>query len=302
MADGSAGGFGVQETHGILWRPESQVRITSDRLGWTSLYASLQREAPYEAKFAAVRDHLIVLHLDGPVGVARTLGETQSHRMVAPGGLFILPGGMDFGVRLESSLDSLHIYLRQEILDQVATELGLDAAGPVELLARIGVQDSLIEQLALNIRDLLESQEPYSRLYANYVARLLAAQLLRKHSTATLVESALQDPQTVTAVKRAIDYMEAKLGEALSVPRVAKAAGMSPSHFARCFKGATGFSPHRYLLSLRVERAKRLLLQRRESIAEIALACGFAHQEHLTNVFRRFSGLTPAGYRREAHS
>ena len=52
----------------------------------------------------AVPDHLLVLHLDGPVGVSRYLGKGQARRAIPPGGLFILPGGTDFGVRLEGSL------------------------------------------------------------------------------------------------------------------------------------------------------------------------------------------------------
>lgn len=52
-------------------------------------------------------------------------------------------------------------------------------------------------------------------------------------------------------------------------------------------------------MALRVERAKRML-QQREPIAEIAVASGFSHQEHLTNVFRRFTGVTPGAYRRVA--
>jgi AraC family transcriptional regulator len=82
---------------------------------------------------------------------------------------------------------------------------------------------------------------------------------------------------------------------------VAKASGLSPSHFARRFKSATGAPPHQYLMAMRVERAKRRLLAR-EPIAEIALECGFTHQEHLTRVFRRLTGMTPASYRRAAQS
>ncbi|MNU07967.1 HTH-type transcriptional activator RhaS [compost metagenome] len=56
--------------------------------------------------------------------------------------------------------------------------------------------------------------------------------------------------------------------------------------------------PHRYLINLRVEKARRLLEKTSMSIAEIAYECGFAHQEHLTRLFRRQTGTTPAAYRR----
>jgi AraC family transcriptional regulator len=301
MSSGQLGAFSVKETHGILWRPENQIRVSSEGLGWSSLYASSQREAPYEAQFSAVRDHLIILHLDGPVGVARALGKSQSRRVIAPGGLFMLPGGVDFGVRLEGYLDSLHLYLRQQVIDEVAGDCGIQSNGPVELLARLGVQDPLIEQLALSIRDVLENPDVSAPMYVDYLARLLAAHLLRKHSSLANTIAAPQGGLSRAQVERAIDYMESNLCEPLTLADVANASGLSPSHFARRFKSATGAPPHQYLIAMRVERAKRLLLQR-EPIAEIALDCGFSHQEHLTRVFRRMTGMTPASFRRAALS
>lgn len=301
MAPGLAAGFSVGETHGILWQPANEVRAASDGLGWGSLYASTQREAPYQGQFSAVKDHLIILHLDGPVGVTRALGRSHSHRVVGPGGLFMLPGGLDFGVRLEGYLESLHLYLREQIVEEVANDFGMGNAGRLDLVPRLGVRDPMIEQLALNVREVLANRDPTALMYVDYVARLLAAHLLRKHS------SLASDPVTVVGgltraqVERAIDFMETNLSEPLTLADVANASGLSPSHFARRFKSTTGAPPHQYLMQMRVERAKRMLLQH-EPIAEIALACGFTHQEHLTRIFRRTTGLTPASYRRAAQS
>jgi AraC family transcriptional regulator len=83
------------------------------------------------------------------------------------------------------------------------------------------------------------------------------------------------------------------------VQRLERISGLGSRRFSSEFKRVTGMSPHRYLMTVRVERAKRML-QQREPIAEVAVACGFSHQEHLTNVFRRFTSVTPGAYRREA--
>jgi len=302
MIPGLSTDFGVKDTHGILWRPANEVHAASDGLGWCSLYASTQREAPYQSQFGAVNDHLIILHLDGPVGVSRVLGRSQSHRVIGPGGLFMLPGGLDFGVRLEGHLESLHLYLRQQVVEEVANDFGLPHAGRVELVPKLGVRDPMIEQLALNVREVLLNKDPAAHMYVDYVARLLAAHLLRKHSASG--SSDVISPLgglSRAQVERAIDYMEARLSETLTLEEVARAAGLSASHFARRFKSAMGIPPHQYLMHMRVERAKRML-QQREPIVEIALACGFSHQEHLTRVFRRLAGVTPASFRRATHS
>jgi AraC family transcriptional regulator len=299
QANQNAANFGVEETHGILWRPENRVYAKSDGRGWSSLYASTQREAPYAAEYPAVQDHLIVLHLDGPVGVRRRLGGDESRRVVPPGGLFILPGGTEFGVELEGELDSLHVYLRRRLVQEVAAELGVDNAG-LTLIPRLGERDLLIERLALGVREALTDQDAAAGVYVDYLSRALAARLLREHSNAapTRTEPA-KGGLTAAQIALAVDFMEAHLDRPLGLAEIGAACGLSPTHFARRFKAALGCPPHQHLMQLRVERAKRLL-QGALPIVEVALACGFAHQEHLTRVFRNITGMTPASFRRSS--
>jgi AraC family transcriptional regulator len=289
--------FGVGETHGILLRPENQTHATSKGLGWTSLYASAQREKPYEDHYTAVDDHLIVLHLTGPVGVTRLLGRVPARRLIAPGGLFILPGGRDFGVRLEGHLETLHVYVRKQIVEEVAEQFGYGASTAISLLPSLGDHDPLIERLILDIQETLRSPDPTSAVYADYLAYALAARLLRQHSTSTQTNPTPQGGFSKVQLQRATDYMEAHLGHSLTLADLAVATGLSSSHFARRFKVTTGMPPHKYLIRLRVERAKRMLMGT-DSLTDIALACGFTHQEHMTRIFHRETGITPAAFRR----
>src|SRR5215471_18688397 len=129
--------FTVNETHGILLRPEHRIIAASDRFGWTSLYASMQREVPYAAAYAGVPDHLVILHLDGPVTVSRMLGKSCASRLIPPGGLFMLPGGVDFGVRLGGNLSTLHLYVRRAIVEEVAADLSPSDTESIELVPRL---------------------------------------------------------------------------------------------------------------------------------------------------------------------
>jgi AraC family transcriptional regulator len=301
QATANSATFGVEETHGILWRPENRVYARSDGLGWSSLYASTQREAPYVADYPAVQDHLIVLHLDGPVGVRRRLSSDEERRVVPPGGLFILPGGVEFGVELEGELDSLHVYLRRPLVQEVAAELGMDKPG-LTLVPRLGERDLLIERLALGVREALTDDDAAAGIYVDYLSRALAARLLREHSNCAPAKAGpAKGGLTPAQIAVASDFMEAHLDRPVALAEIAAACGLSPTHFARRFKAAMGVPPHQHLMRLRVERAKRLL-QGHLPIVEIALVCGFAHQEHLTRVFRQVTGMTPASFRRAAQS
>ncbi|MGD0719926.1 MAG: helix-turn-helix domain-containing protein [Roseiarcus sp.] len=301
---GSAAAFGVNETHGILWRDGNRFRIRSDGAGWSSLYASAQREAPYQASYGAVRDHLVILHLDGPVGVSRYLGKGQARRVIPPGGLFILPGGADFGVRLEGALESLHVYVRDSVLREVAEDLFGAGARPTTLTPRLGDQDPLIERLALNIRGALGDADPSASVYVDYLARALSAHLLRAHSSwdGRTGEARPAGELSRAQLDRVVDCMEANLARPLSLADLAAAAGLSQTHFARRFKATTGSAPHQHVMRLRLQRAQRLLRETPRSIAQVAFECGFAHQGHLTRVFNRLAGVTPAAFRRATRS
>jgi AraC family transcriptional regulator len=297
--------FEVRETHGILWRPENTIFRASDGLSWSSLYASTQHEQPYEDAYGSVPDHLIILHLDGPVGVSRIMGNAQARRIIPPGGLFVLPGGADFRVRLEGELDSLHLYVRHTVLQEVADDLVPGDPTRIEILSRLGDQDPLVERLALGVRDALEDPDPSGSVYVDYLARAIAARLIRGHSTAAVQPSPSRPPKgglTRAQLARVTDFVETHLDKPLNLADLAAAAGLSATHFARRFKHATGVAPHQFLIRARVERAKRLLDQSDLAIAQVAFSCGFAHQEHLTRVFRRYTGATPGAFRRSSRS
>jgi AraC-like DNA-binding protein len=101
-------------------------------------------------------------------------------------------------------------------------------------------------------------------------------------------------PEKVARVKA---YIEQHLAEPLHTDRLAGAIHMSPFHFSRTFKRATGAAPHAYVTLRRVERAKVLLADGRFTIVRVATEVGFRTQGHFTEVFRRVTGTTPRRFR-----
>ena len=89
-----------------------------------------------------------------------------------------------------------------------------------------------------------------------------------------------------------------RLNEAVSLAYLAGECRLSVAHFARAFKRTTGQTPHRWLLERRVEHAKRILVTSALPLVEIAAACGFADQSHLTRVFSQIVGAGPGAWRR----
>jgi AraC-like DNA-binding protein len=96
---------------------------------------------------------------------------------------------------------------------------------------------------------------------------------------------------------RAKDLIDARYREPLDVPALARAAHLSPAHFSREFHRAFGESPHRYLLTRRLERAAALLRGTDRSVADICFAVGLRSLGSFTTSFGRVYGLSPTAYR-----
>jgi transcriptional regulator GlxA family with amidase domain len=106
-----------------------------------------------------------------------------------------------------------------------------------------------------------------------------------------------QDPKLLRRLLRAKDRMDAASHEQWPVRRLARVSGVSAAHFARSFRQAFGVSPHRYLLTRRLERATALLRDTDRSITEIAFQTGWRSLGTFGRTFRDVTGETPGAIR-----
>ncbi len=197
--------------------------------------------------------------------------------------------------------ESIHLFLPALPLSQtVVGETGVDP-DTVDLHYQGGFRDPLIEHIAWAIRAEMTNPAPAGRLLVETLAAALAVHVVRQYSN--LAPASISLPSARGALdhrrlRRVTDFIEAELGEDLTIEALAKEALLSPFHFARAFKGATGTAPHRYLTHRRIERAKTLIGEGELPLAEVADECGFSSQAHFTRRFKHFVGTTPGEYRK----
>ena len=106
-----------------------------------------------------------------------------------------------------------------------------------------------------------------------------------------------QDPRLV---KRTKEYIARHLSDRIKLGNIARALNMSPFHFCRTFKQATGRTFVEYLSNIRVDRAKILLRDRGFRVSEIAYEVGFQTLTHFNRTFRKLAGCSPTEYRSQA--
>ncbi len=106
-----------------------------------------------------------------------------------------------------------------------------------------------------------------------------------------------QKDHTDSIVKKAQCYMEKKFTETISLEALAADLGISPRHFVRRFKNATGDSPLFYLQRIRIEAAKQKLEKSTQSIDEITQQVGYEDPNSFRKLFKKNTGLSPREYR-----
>ncbi len=100
--------------------------------------------------------------------------------------------------------------------------------------------------------------------------------------------------------RRVEEFIRSHLEDKISIADLTGITGLGPRHFTRAFRQSFRTTPMQFVLELRFEEAKRLLLATNRSVTDIAYSCGFSHAQHFTSTFRKFSGTCPTGFRRMA--
>ncbi|MBG1233813.1 helix-turn-helix transcriptional regulator [Aestuariivirga litoralis] len=118
------------------------------------------------------------------------------------------------------------------------------------------------------------------------------ALLFHRYGTNTVPQSEAGCP---AAIKSAIQFMQARAGDPISLEEVSKTAGIGLFHLIRLFRKHLGMTPHAYLTQIRISRSQQLL-KLGAPIAQIALDVGFADQAHFTKRFKQLTGTSPAHY------
>jgi AraC family transcriptional regulator len=170
----------------------------------------------------------------------------------------------------------------------------------IEIVPHLRAGDPLLHHITLVLQAEIDAEGLAGRLYAEALTNALAVHFLTRYGTCRPAAKAWTGGLSKRKLQRATEYIEAHLEHECSLTAIAAVAQMSPAHFARLFRQATGRTPHQYLVMCRIERAKRLLTESALPIIDIAHQVGFTDQSYFTAVFRKHVATTPKAYRSDS--
>jgi AraC family transcriptional regulator len=243
---------------------------------------------------------MVCMHLGASVEVRCTRGGTLRHGREVAGDLDIIPARTASCWELKQEGTALVMCVPDELLRAVAARLDRDP-NDIEIADRFQMRDPVIEHIGWTLKADIESNlGSGGGLLRDSLGVALAARLLQRHYRGSLPMREIRGGLTHTKLERVIAHIEDNLASKLSLPGIAEIAGISVSHLKTLFRTSTGVPVYEYVLRRRVERAQLLLRNQKFSIAEVAVATGFAHQSHLARHMHRILGYTPSSLRRRS--
>lgn len=144
-----------------------------------------------------------------------------------------------------------------------------------------------------------EQPDSLFKLYLEGWAMQAVSQLARLNGLPG-VEKSWRGGLSPSSLRRVREYIAEDVTKDLSNECLSRVAGVSRRHFVRAFQQSVGQTPHRFVSSLRIEKARDLLVNTTSSVSAIALDCGFSHAQHFSTNFRKATGFTPLMFRSSA--
>ncbi|MEM7626299.1 MAG: helix-turn-helix transcriptional regulator [Planctomycetota bacterium] len=242
--------------------------------------------------------HHVLLNLnDEPHRVENWRGGEHRDFTFCKNEVVVTPAGLESGWRWHIRSKVIVLTIDPDKLERFCqSELGL-LLSRQQLLDRPQFEDQDLVDAAVNALDALRDRGPGSEVMYECLARVLLVKLVRKFGEERAEAVEFSPSFTAEHYRSVLDLIEAKYAAPLAVEDLARAASLSPSHFARLFKETVGESPHQFLTRYRVERASAMLADPTRALIDVALACGFSDQPHFSRVFKKVTGSTPRQYR-----
>jgi AraC family transcriptional regulator len=180
-------------------------------------------------------------------------------------------------------------------------ELAIDSSqglAGIPLSPRLFFEDVTIWNTVEKLRQAVDTPDNINGLYVEALGTVLLHEILRLDKGIARAELPLKGGLAAWQQRIVTAYIDEHLSEQVPLATLARLARLSTFHFCRAFKQSFGVPPHRYHTNQRIEKAKVMLAERRNSVTEIGLAVGFSETSSFTAVFRKITGQTPSRYHR----
>jgi AraC family transcriptional regulator len=285
-------------------RHPSRPLHSSAGLGWPGLYLEQHQFDPGGKPKGEIDGPLLCLwnnrtptRCDHPDAKGRFVP-----KLVPPGAFSLYTAGPLAPVRLTSATSGLFVVLDEAVMAEVAQQLREEGniysiADGVVVQDKRCFLDNQMRQILEALSGEARNGSPNGRLYVDECLQRFYERFLlwwnspdRSRWSRYVLDSRV--------FKRLQERLLSMPPRKLSLAALAADIGYSERHLFRSFRATIGRTPYQYVLDLRLENARRLMLDSRLNLLDIALECGFVGHAHFTKVFRQRFGISPSAFRK----
>ena len=221
-------------------------------------------------------------------------------RRVRRGDLFVTRSKTPYELRwnspLGAELEVVHIHLAVDQLTAALKTVYQDKAAAVEVSEFFG-RDETLAHLSFACAELLSAGTAGNAKRIAAFTHLLAIHIAEKYSNVASQRPDYRGGLPIARLRKIEDYVREHFAESISIEKLAELAELSPFHFSRVFKQATGMTPLQFVTRERMLQAQQLIRETSRSLIEIALEVGYTSPSHFAQVFRRTVGMAPTQFR-----
>jgi AraC family transcriptional regulator len=172
--------------------------------------------------------------------------------------------------------------------------------GAVPLSPRLFFDNPSLWASVQKLKEMLEDPAFEDQPYFEALGLLLAHEVTHANPESSASQPLARGGLAPWQQRIVTGYIEEHLTETIPLAKLAGLVRLSPYYFCRAFKQSLGVPPHRFHINRRIEQAKRMLLERDQSVTHIGLALGFSETSSFSAAFRKVTGTTPTSFQRSA--
>lgn len=199
---------------------------------------------------------------------------------------------------LSSPFHSVHFYLPISALHALADEADAARIDELHYQPAVSHADSVLRTMAEALLPAFSRPEQANRLFMDHAMLAVGHHIACTYGEMRPIRRPILGGLTPLQERRAKEFITANLAGDVPLANVASECGLSASQFSKAFRKSVGMPPHSWMVQQRISLAKSLLRRGELTLADIALACGFADQSHFTQCFSARTGISPGAWRR----
>ncbi|MGQ0574674.1 MAG: helix-turn-helix domain-containing protein [Pseudonocardia sp.] len=278
------------------WVP-GRLTVQSPAEGWNGVSVRGYRYGASDVQVPPLSDYAVVAYRRGTTPMRRRIDGDWIHETLGPGDVSLMTRAVESHWVWPDDIEVVHVYLAPGELADTCRQMYDRDVTDVELHDVVRADDPAIHRTAMLIAQEAAHGGAGSTLLVDSLAVQLSVQILRRHADVLFAESSGRGGLSFGQERAVRDFVHAHLGERICLDDLASTVALSRFHFARRFRESMGVSPHEFVVAQRVARARTMLTRTNTPLPEVAFACGFADQSHMTRVLRRHTGATPGRLR-----